>query len=166
MTAGDIDAKPGPVDIATLFAGFERARERFMNDRLGTDPAVVFMSIFEALNWSVSIEEQLRDSGIPLGDEEIVRAVRYARNAVHHRWADALEVTDGAQLPAVLPAPLFEWRWTRDLPPPRNPTGKEEYDHLVAGQPVRYTLDSLSLAFSSTSALLTNAPVRGVASES
>ena len=54
-------------------------------------------AVFEALNWSVTLEERLRHDlpGIDwtggLKGGGVVRALRYARNCVHHNWAAALK---------------------------------------------------------------------------
>jgi hypothetical protein len=145
----------------TLFNGFNAAYDRFMDSgRMSTKPDDAFFPIFEALSWAASLDDRLgielsatkrKDwnwhANFPQGD--VLVGVRYARNAVHHQWADALYLTSGAELPAVLPAPLFEWRWRQELPATRGRRGRQEYGALVAGAPARMTLDTLRTLFTS-----------------
>jgi hypothetical protein len=111
-------------------------------------------SIFETLNWAVAIDFRL---GKTLGTRErwpasyaaagFVLGFRYARNTVHHDWADALYVDyTGLIVPSPLPAPLFEWRWLRELPATRD-KGQAEYARHLAGEPVRFTLEALESLF-------------------
>lgn len=55
-------------------------------------------AVFEALSWSVTLDERLRhdldgrDWTADFKGGGVVRALRYARNCVHHDWAAALDV--------------------------------------------------------------------------
>lgn len=53
-----------------------------------------FIPLFEALNWAVSFEDLVRkQQGAPRNDD-LVLAIRYARNRVHHQWAAALNAVE------------------------------------------------------------------------
>jgi hypothetical protein len=150
---------PQQVSAKTLLAGFNAAYARFMESgRMSTEPADAFLPIFEALSWAASLDHRL---GVDLSatrrrdwnwhakfpQSDVLLGVRYARNAVHHQWSDALYLTPGAQLPALLPAPLFEWRWQQQLPTARDRRGRQEYEALLAGAPARMTLETLQTLF-------------------
>lgn len=51
-----------------------------------------FLPLFEALNWAASIDEFLGTQ-----KEPIIRALRFARNRVHHQWANALYFMPGSE---------------------------------------------------------------------
>jgi hypothetical protein len=117
--------------------GYDRATARFQEACFGTSPVDAFIPLFEALNWAASIDERM---GFPALPE--LRGLRFARNRVHHQYADALWLDEsGAQLPTPLPAAFFEWRWRSQLPPGRNSNGEEDYRNRLADVPARLTLD-------------------------
>jgi len=156
-------------NIATfrvLLGGYRQAVERFLASTLDRDPIVVFRPLFEALNWSVALDDQARQHWAPEGRPldwqwrelapggGVVDAVRCARNRVHHQWADALVRTDGAIIPRTLPFAFHEWRWRplRELPPATTPTAplraaESSYENLLAGQPARLALQELLVPF-------------------
>jgi hypothetical protein len=145
-----------PLETVTprdLLRGLTKTRERFLSTgRLATERIEAFMPIFEALNWAAALDARIADSEgwawrERVRDAEVVAGFRYARHRAHHQWASVLYVTSGASLPAPLPAPLFEWRWRRDLPVGRDERGREEYDAHLADVPARYTLDTLRAVF-------------------
>jgi hypothetical protein len=122
--------------------------------RISPDVQVAFFGIFEALNWAVAVDNRLRcdhpkkrawASDDP--DGAIVAGFRYARNAVHHDWSEALELTRAAVLPSPLPMMLAEWMWVGKLSATR-PSGLTQYRTRLAGQPVRFTLEALERLFS------------------
>jgi hypothetical protein len=124
--------------------------------RLSTDTDEAFMVIFEALNWAVVVDKHFADErgrgwARPFGKQDLIAGLRYARNAVHHDWADALEVTSGVLLPSPVPAPSFEWRWRRTLAATRQ-GGESQYRANLAEQPVRFTLRALDDLFIHTEA--------------
>jgi hypothetical protein len=85
------------VSLETLLAGYRQAYKRWMSGpRIDPDPDQAFFAIFEALNWAVTVDDRLSDVlvGWPRGYDErdSLLGFRYARNAVHHDWADALWV--------------------------------------------------------------------------
>ena len=71
-----------------------------------------------------------------------MRGLRFARNRVHHQYADALWLDRrGMVLPTTLPTQFFEWRWREDLPPGKDNRNREAYEAHLGGQPARFTLD-------------------------
>jgi hypothetical protein len=72
---------------------------------------------------SVLVGELLRKRGRELVNT--VQGVRFARNRVHHQWADALQITSGRAYPRTYPKAYFEWRWRATLPPGKSDQFKE-----------------------------------------
>lgn len=139
------------VETKVLIAGYRAAVDRFMKARQGHDPHLAFHPLFEALNWAVAIEDQ---APAELGrlkseDRQLLVAVRYARNRIHHQWADALKYTNGAVLSELtLPISLFEWQWrpVGEIPQAKKAqhnTGAAEYTSALADRPARLTLTRL-----------------------
>jgi diadenosine tetraphosphatase ApaH/serine/threonine PP2A family protein phosphatase len=151
------------VGLPVLVQGFEQAFSRLIGRVADSafDQGPALIPLFEVLNWTVTIDERLREDrddrdwwqGIP--DGELVRGVRFARNRVHHQWANAL----GAAVPdrrpalrlplrprAILPqgVGVFErahWRWRDTLPPGNpDPDGERLYREHLARQLVSETL--------------------------
>ena len=144
---------PAAVGLGTLLAGYRQACERWMaGPRIDPDPEQAFFAIFEALNWAVSIDDRLGEDtllGWPSAYDErgYVAGFRYARNAVHHHWAEALWLDrGGVLLPTPLPAAFFEWCWQPQLRS-RNERGLAKYRTHLSGQPVRFTLEALESIF-------------------
>lgn len=113
----DRDASNSPRDQLTpemLLYGFMRAVGRFTRSGLSgenlTEPdqdddldrqvlAVEWSNaVFEALNWSVTLDERIRHSSkrqdwtVGIEGGGVIRALRYARNSVHHDWSAALDI--------------------------------------------------------------------------
>jgi hypothetical protein len=160
-----------------LVRGFEDAYSRLISTAGETQTAgrPAFIPLFDALNWTVTIDfrlQQDRDDAEwwkQLPDGALVRAVRFARNRVHHQWADALggpaprERKPGS-LPLSLPLPRIHfgppdiyaqasWRWQKELPPPehpdkRDPYGEQLYAEYLALRGVSETLRRLYALFS------------------
>ncbi len=157
-----------------LIEGFRRARQRFLeaSSRGRLDGVETFIPLFEALNWAAAIEVKVREDAEEQGrqayDEEsadgrLLAAIRFIRGRMHHRWALAHDPRDipvatvrvalgsGVGRSGVLPpAVVLEWYW---LPPEhlarphkRHKHKKEEaaYRELLAGHPVRLTLDEVA----------------------
>lgn len=83
-----------------------------------------------------------------------MRGIRYARNAVHHQWADALEVVPSDDAPMRrYPARPHEWLWRNADELPRPPEGKEGregeavYRQLLEGHTAEDTLGILGEVF-------------------
>jgi hypothetical protein len=144
--------EPAEVGLGTLLAGYRQAYQRWMNGpRIDPDPEQAFFAIFEALNWAVSIDDRLKDTllgWLSACDERgYVVGFRYARNAVHHHWAEALWLDRrGATLPTPLPHAFFEWCWQPQLRA-TNERGLAKYRTHLSGQPVRFTLEALESVF-------------------
>lgn len=166
------------VTFHVLLDGYEQAVRRF-NELSRTRGALpVFAPLFEALNWVVALDDQARNHYTPEGTPldwawrsrvaggELVRAVRCARNRVHHQWADALTLSEGFSTPLVAPLVGHEWRWRplADLPradPPKRGRAPREferaeadYDLLLAGHPARVVLGDLIAPFTHLADLL------------
>ena len=158
------------VTFRVLLGGYHQAVERFMAAVDDRDPIVVFMPLFEALNWSVALDDQARKHWAPEGSPldwewrglapggEVVDAVRCARNRVHHQWADALVRTNGAIIPRTIPFALHEWRWRPLLELPAQTmkkkglsgqlrTSESNYENLLSGKPARVALQELLVPF-------------------
>lgn len=143
-----------------LVNGYEQACQRFYNVMNTDERDRTFPPLFEALSWAVCIDDRFQrlweaaktnpaewwSDGFTHGDT--IRGVRYARNRVHHQWADALWLSrSGAQLPLRLPFAFAEWRWRPELPPGRHDEFKPEYEQYVAANPARITLGDLSQCY-------------------
>jgi len=147
------------VPISTFIDGYEQAARRFYDVMAETNPLATFIPLFDALGWVVALDSRFQESwkrartnpakwwsdGFIHGDT--VKGVRFARNRVHHQWADALETTSGRAYPAAYPKVYMEWRWRAELPPGPNDEFKEHYDQGVASHPARVTLGGLSECF-------------------
>jgi hypothetical protein len=150
----------GIVPVSTFIRGYEEAAQRFYEVMKGTDPLATFIPLFDALGWAVAIDTRFQDSwkhlkplpGMKMWSDgfihgDTVKGFRFARNRVHHHWADALETTSGRAYPVTYPKTFMEWRWRAELPPGKNDEFKEHYKQDVASHPVRVTLGSLSECF-------------------
>jgi hypothetical protein len=154
----------GIVPISTFIQGFEQAARRFHDVMRETDPLATFIPLFDALGWAVAIDNRFQGAwavartnpdkwwsdGFIHGDT--VKGVRFARNRVHHHWADALETTSGRSYPTTHRKVYMEWRWRAELPPGLNDEFKEHYHQEVASHPARVTLGDLSECFADAAA--------------
>jgi len=146
-----------------LLYGFMRSIGRFTRSGLSgevlTDPdddddldrevLIVEWSnaVFEALNWSVTLDERLRhdsegrDWTAGIGGGSVIRALRYARNSVHHDWSSALEL---GLAPDEFLAPhstVFDITWVDELTAERpDRRGAAAYAEALAGRNVGETL--------------------------
>jgi hypothetical protein len=142
-----------------LVNGYRRALARFTATAKERDAQERFIPLFETLNRAVAIMDYSRDQGRPLLNDEIVRALRFARNRVHHQLADALEPRDvpfpqaltnrrgGSRI--IAPPTVLKWFWKPldelpDAPPQHDdPQGEKAYTPNLQGQPVQHALDHL-----------------------
>jgi hypothetical protein len=139
-----------------LALGFHGALERF-EAAAPTDADAAFVPLFEMLNWATAIDDRAAEDFAPDGGgdrmpgkgweqrltgREVVRGIRFARNVVHHRWADAVIWCED------------EWRWraSAELPPRRE--GRADYERELAGKPVLETLRALDSTFAQIAYLL------------
>lgn len=114
------------VTFETLLNGYIDAHLRFETARRTQSAEATFLPLFEALNWAVVMDDHIVHHWKPGGEllkyrwrdllevEEraTIRGIRFARNRVHHQWADALQLnTGGFQFPIVFPMVTHEWSW-------------------------------------------------------
>jgi hypothetical protein len=118
--------------------GYIKALDRLRSEtgRGDAGERVTFLPLFEALNWAASIDRYFFEKGRPI-ENDLLTAVRFARNRVHHQWALALRRFDSPGVPMIHlatsssrivgPPPGFWWYWVDldELPPGRS-SSKEE----------------------------------------
>jgi hypothetical protein len=134
---------PETVDQQWLVDGYLQSVGRFQGAATADSAEDAFHALFEALSWAASLDELL---GFP-DDSPVLRGLRFARNRVHHQWANALWLDPGgAEFPMRLPFAFFEWRWrgAEQLPPGRNVRGRPVYQQHLAGRPARRSLDAVA----------------------
>jgi hypothetical protein len=148
--------------LTVLLDGYRAACRRFDGARKELDEAAGFRAMFEALAWAVSIDEVIGHRWAPEGKAlgwawrervpgaELMSALRFARNRVHHHWAAALEMS-GAD--AWYPPREFEFKWKRiqELPPAEgrrtSERGAEQYRRLMATRSADVVLGIMDEAF-------------------
>lgn len=134
-----------------LVDGYSRAVARFRtaSEQNEKSEKETFIPLFEALNWVVAIQDYLQERAQPLDDHALGRALRFARNRVHHAFAAALEVREypvsASAGPLSVSGTTFDWFWvtSEKLPPGGNRQGEDEYRDMLAGRPAGATLDQL-----------------------
>jgi hypothetical protein len=104
-------------------------------------------AVFEALNWSVTLDERLRhdtegqDWTVGIHGGSVIRALRFARNTVHHDWSSALDL---GLPPGEFLAPhstVFDITWVDELAPEKpDRKGAAAYAEALAGRNVGETL--------------------------
>lgn len=115
----------------------------------------VFIPMFEALHWATSLEYRIAADWPDRGDAknwyrsfpagETVRGVRFARNRVHHQWAEAIMIDDADR---DLPARFAPWIWQPRLPDGRaDKQGERVYMDRLSGEPVAGALGRLLAVF-------------------
>jgi hypothetical protein len=126
---------------------------------------ITFQSTFEILNWASALDEYVAKNwtidGEHVGwtwrgrvdDGDLVNAIRFARNRVHHQWATALVPEHDP------PNLLSDWIWvqSKDLPQPtgaKHNNGLDDYDRRLANHAVRHTLRRLRHVFGGLTAML------------
>ncbi len=134
-----------------LWRGFREAYGRFILQQHDHDAN--FIALFETLNWAVSLIERINKDKDPdrawqYPHEDMVKGLIYARNRLHHQWADALYITPSIEFPIQFPLAFQEWHWRplAQLPPP-DQRGQENlqpyYVQCLEGRPARLTLEEL-----------------------
>jgi hypothetical protein len=152
--------------LPTFVRGFDEAHARLSDAISGAEmpPDEAFLPLFEALNWSVALSRLAADQGVAIAaPEDDLQGLRFARNRVHHQWANALELVNitippppirgggggrrGGRVVMVRPASVAAWIWLDEarLPTGRpDPTGKAAYEGRLQGRPAHEVLDRLS----------------------
>ena len=159
-----------------LTGGFDRAYERFQEAQSAGNAVATFQALFEALNWVHAIDDYIarvwsprgrvegrdwrEDPALPESLTSVMDGLRYARNRVHHQWADAVIAQGGAKLPFTPPRVLMTWVWrpVEELPTPakghEDPRGGAAYEEALGGRPVEDVLATLGDAFAFLGPLL------------
>lgn len=141
---------------------FRESVSSYERQQLQEDEDAALKAVAEAIAWACALDEYFKQSDRAYEacrdddrNGELMRGVRYARNRALHQFAAVVEITDGAALPMVFEAPLWEfsWRPAARLPPPTpgrdNAVQRAIYEDKLAGVPVRFTLDALQVWFAS-----------------
>ena len=104
-------------------------------------------AVFEALNWSVTLDERLRhdsegeDWTVEIEGGSVIRALRYARNAVHHDWSAALDIGLPADEFLAPHSTVFGITWVDELTAERpDQRGAAAYAEAPAGRNLGETL--------------------------
>ncbi len=164
-----------------MTGGLAQAFERWQTAQAEGDAQRAFFALFEALDWTHAVDDYVarvwrpdgaveedpwwewrRHRSLGVGDElsNIMQGLRYARNRVHHQWADALVTTDGLMFPVVFPVRFRSWVWrsAEDLPTPSNEAkeaaGRKAYSTALAGRPAHETLTTIAETFAFLGSLL------------
>jgi hypothetical protein len=147
-------------DYVWLVDGYRRAHARFTDTKDQRERKERFVPLFETLNWVVAI----MDSEPKFWRDEIVVALRFARNSVHHQLADALEPRD-VPFPQVAtnqvggsriigPPVVLDWFWIPADQLPKPPlrfinrgyrVGRKAYEDRLEGEPVAHALAHLDM---------------------
>jgi hypothetical protein len=143
--------------VEWMVEGYDQALERLETETASGDAGEreTFLPLFEALNWAASIDLYFIEDKKPIGND-LLTAVRFARNRAHHQWALALRRFDSPGVPMIHlatsssrivgPPPGFWWYWVDldELPPGKPwPAGEEAYSALLAGKGADTTLEGL-----------------------
>lgn len=157
--------RPAQATFGMMLGGYAAAYGRLVDGVKEQDGQLMYRAAFEALNWAVALDDAIaqwwRPEGQRLGFEwrervrgaELMAGVRFARNRVHHQWADALALSAGRQYPKRYPMRYQEivWRPAADLPPPPESRldkhGTEIYTSELAGRPAEIALHIIGEAF-------------------
>lgn len=154
--ASVVRVSPEEFTLDVMVGGLGRAAERYEQSTKSVDKVQeALCALFEALNWTVVVQDRLRDErgeewadalGAGRTPTRFLDAMRFARNRIHHHWPDALILDQrGFVFPVRFPIPFFEWRWRDELTPrstsTANDRGAECYALLLAGRPARVSLE-------------------------
>lgn len=151
-----------------MFLGFRRATVRFMRAVEEREPTDAYVTLFEALNWAVVLDDRTGALWAPHGEvlgwrwrEEIDGAamlggVRFARNSMHHDWSEVLELSTVASDTSAAPFEEWTWRPVTRLPArgKKDPDAEAAYAEQLAGRMVRSTLVGLASGFGLLRSLL------------
>ena len=129
------------VTVAAQVLGLRSAVERLeLAAAQRENPVQAYLPLFEALNWIVAVDDRIGAIWVPegeklgpawrgrLADSDVIVGLDWARNVVHHQWADALRLDPVGHglypsenlFPSndLYPKPEFAWVWREqgDLP--------------------------------------------------
>jgi hypothetical protein len=140
------DSLPQVTPYGRLIDGFGRSLERF-RDVAYEDPAPVetYIPLFETLNWAASIADRIGKGNKP----ELLRAIEYARNAVHHEWIRAFEFTprrygEGGYGEGPFGGSIWRWKPSEHVEIRKGDADRRPlYESLLADRPALDTLRRL-----------------------
>jgi hypothetical protein len=158
-----------PTKHTAMFDGFAAAARRFLQGPNDTSSA--YIALYEALNWAVALDARTAKLWAPRGIEdmpgwrwreeitgaEVLRGIRFARNAMHHDWAEVLELNSGEPSPGpITGSGVWIWRPLSGLPPRGrdDKEGEAIYREELEGSLVRSTLVGLYGGFDLLRSLL------------
>jgi hypothetical protein len=158
------------VTFESMVIGFADAVERFQAAEF--DPVAAYNALFEALNWTVALDDRARKHWAPEGKPldwawrkrlghgaEVLGGVRYARNRVHHQWSDAMTST-------FRPTEFVPWMWRPEAELPQgdepDPRGEASYVKHLEGRPVQGCLDVANAVFYTLQILLEPHTIRAI----
>lgn len=121
-------------------------------------PSGRLIALFEALNWASALGDKLQQEwrvvhpdeswwwqDVPAG--ETARALRFARNSVHHDWAQAIVLPE-VQPPTQTREGWHLWRWADALSSDRpDPEGEAAYQSRLAREVAGITLIHVTSVF-------------------
>jgi hypothetical protein len=141
--ASDEDRFPHLARYEWLIDGFRRSVARLREVAYADDlpPVESYIPLFEALNWAHSIAWRLGKGNEP----ELLMAIEYARNAVHHEWIRTLELMprgygEGGYGEGPYGGWIWRWRTADDLQVRKADDRRSLYESFLAG---RFVLDTL-----------------------
>ena len=135
------------MQLGTLVDGYREALARFRDvayaDELPADRA--YIPLFEALNWAAAIGH-----GISAPRPDVLRAIVYVRNAVHHEWLQALKLEprafgEGAFGEGKFGGYVWRWRPVEDIPEADFNGRRGLYEALLASRSALDTLRDLDV---------------------
>lgn len=147
------------VAVVDLYEGFLQSHDRLQAAIGEQVHPKAFFALFETLNWAVTLQDRLANTRgvawIPAGSGGLIAGLRFARNRVHHQWADAVEFRDGIPFPIPFPIAFFRWHWRQAevLPKPADPrhndaAGERAYIEWLAGHSIDESLRDVAAVFS------------------
>lgn len=143
-----------------LIEGFRRSYSKTKDAKNRSESLEVFYALFETMNWIVCIDDKLKNSNpnwiknYSDEDVQLLKAIRYARNRVHHQWVEIMSLRDKSIFPAQFPISFHEWVWRKSVDLPladsQHPdiNGKCAYEFVLQGQPIKLALIKIDSIFS------------------
>lgn len=140
--------------------GFARALDRFRGEALkgDADPQEMFIPLFEAVHWAVSLSDCVGGRHFNAGPEREAReGIRFVRNRVGHHWARAFELSDvpfpkvttelaSTSSQIIAPAVVKAWCWCDATKLPGHSDPAQVYTEKLQGRPALQALDAFATA--------------------